>query len=140
MARSLLFTLALLAAAAQPARAFCVPSPASPLQTWLRPQRDAHARCAASVLSLAALAEPPQRSSSENIAKHAAVSTVRRASCAAAALFLLPLSAAASDGDEDKRILYTVAYTVAHLPVVIPFLLFWKVDKVAHAPYCRRGR
>ena len=42
---------------------------------------------------------------------------------------LLPMSAAASDGSEDKRLLYTAVYTVAHLPIIVPFLLFWKVDK-----------
>ena len=39
------------------------------------------------------------------------------------------MSAAASDGSEDKRLLYTAVYTVAHLPIIVPFLLFWKVDK-----------
>lgn len=41
----------------------------------------------------------------------------------------LPLAAVAEGGgDEDKRVLYTAIYTVAHLPVIVPFLLFWKVD------------
>lgn len=47
----------------------------------------------------------------------------------ALALYVLPVSAAASDGAEDKRLLYTAVYTVAHLPIIVPFLLFWKVDK-----------
>ena len=41
----------------------------------------------------------------------------------------LPLVAVAEGGgDEDKRVLYTSIYTLAHLPVIVPFLLFWKVD------------
>jgi hypothetical protein len=41
----------------------------------------------------------------------------------------LPLAAVAEGGgDEDKRVLYTTIYTLAHLPVIVPFLLFWKVD------------
>jgi len=41
----------------------------------------------------------------------------------------LPLAAVAEGGgDEDKRVLYTTIYTVAHLPIIVPFLLFWKVD------------
>ena len=40
----------------------------------------------------------------------------------------LPLAAVADAGGEDKRVLYTAIYTVAHLPVIVPFLLFWKVD------------
>ena len=41
----------------------------------------------------------------------------------------MPLQAMAEAGvEEDKRVLYTAIYTVAHLPIIIPFLFFWKVD------------
>jgi len=44
----------------------------------------------------------------------------------------LPLAAAGAAGAglaEDKRVMYTAIYAVAHLPIIVPFLLFWKVDK-----------
>lgn len=45
---------------------------------------------------------------------------------------VLPLAASAADGgviEEDKRVMYTAIYAVAHLPIIVPFLLFWKVDR-----------
>ena len=48
---------------------------------------------------------------------------------------LLPFAAAAEGAYEDKRLLYTAIYTAAHLPVIVPFLLFWKVDQETKIRY-----
>eukprot|EP00285_Hemiselmis_virescens_P018945 CAMPEP_0173382106 /NCGR_PEP_ID=MMETSP1356-20130122/4587_1 /TAXON_ID=77927 ORGANISM="Hemiselmis virescens, Strain PCC157" /NCGR_SAMPLE_ID=MMETSP1356 /ASSEMBLY_ACC=CAM_ASM_000847 /LENGTH=140 /DNA_ID=CAMNT_0014336281 /DNA_START=15 /DNA_END=434 /DNA_ORIENTATION=- len=57
----------------------------------------------------------------------ARAATARALASALVAVPPLAVSAAESVG-EDKRVLYTAIYTVAHLPVIVPFLLFWKVD------------
>ena len=41
---------------------------------------------------------------------------------------VVPLVSVAESVAKDKRLLYTAIYTAAHLPIIVPFLLFWKVD------------
>ena len=70
----------------------------------------------------------------EQEAAAAAVTTNSRAGKARLSMLpallplIVPMVAVAAGEEEDKRVLYTAIYTVAHLPIIVPFLLFWKVD------------
>ena len=49
----------------------------------------------------------------------------------AAAAVLVPIEAGAEgmDAFSDRRVLATLLYTLAHLPILVPFFSFWKVDR-----------
>lgn len=49
----------------------------------------------------------------------------------AAAAVLVPIEAGAEgiDAFSDRRVVATLLYTLAHLPILVPFFAFWKVDR-----------